>query len=80
MKPEYLFIMTGVAGLTMFKLFVVNPAYQKLPDGCYGEMYGPVSNLKMEIYVFFAILIILGLIIMIWKKVASKINDIKKDK
>ena len=67
MKPEYLFIMTGVAGLTMFKLFVVNPAYQKKPNGNYGEMFGPVSFFEMPVYVFFAFLIILGLI-MIWKK------------
>ena len=72
MKLEHKLIVTGVLGLPMFKLFVVNPAYQMKPNGYYGEMAGPVSNLEMEIYVIFVILIILGLIIMIWKKIKPK--------
>ena len=50
----------GVAAL-LFKFFIVHPAYTPLPNGHYGEMYGPVSYFRIPIYIVCGLIFVAGL-------------------
>ncbi|TVQ01006.1 MAG: hypothetical protein EA381_06385 [Planctomycetaceae bacterium] len=54
------FIAAGVACLFMFRAFFVLPAFTRLPDGGYGELYGPVSFFRIPIYGASIFLILVG--------------------
>ena len=45
----------------MFKVMFVDPALQPLPDGHYGEMYGPITYFKGPVYLLLSLIFILGL-------------------
>jgi formate hydrogenlyase subunit 3/multisubunit Na+/H+ antiporter MnhD subunit len=64
--------------LLLFKFYVVRIAYTKLPDGNYGELFGPVSYCKNYIYCILFILFILG-IVCLFKSIykTKKQQDIK---
>ncbi len=56
------FIIISFVLLLFFKFYVVKIAYTKLPDGNYGEFFGPVSYLKNYIYCILFVLLILGIV------------------
>jgi hypothetical protein len=60
----------GIVGIVFFKLCFVNPAYNKLPDGNYGELFGIVSFFRMPVYVILWIVISLGILIFLktWER------------
>ena len=45
-----------------FQCFVVNPAFKKLPDDGFGELYGPVSFFRIPVYVTIAVIVIMGIL------------------
>ena len=51
----------GAVAALLFRLLVVGPAYTPLPDGSYGEMFGPVSFARIPVYVACGLLIVAGL-------------------
>jgi hypothetical protein len=71
MKIGCLWVALGVVGIVLFKLFVVNPAFQKLPNGNYGELYGPVSWLRIPVYVLLLAVILFG-VILLFKNIVNK--------
>ena len=50
----------GVGAGLLFKWSVVDPAYTPLPNGHYGELYGPVSFLRFPVYVLYGCLVAAG--------------------
>ncbi|MBU8902432.1 MAG: hypothetical protein KOO69_06810 [Victivallales bacterium] len=63
MKRIGLFFVIGSSILLLFfKLYIVRIAYTKLPDGNYGELFGPVSYFKNYIYYILFVLFILGIV------------------
>ncbi len=52
-----------------FKIMLVDPAMQRLPNGHYGEMYGPIMYFKMPVYMLLAFTFTAGLGLLIWDNV-----------
>ena len=52
---------TGAVAALLFNFLVVRPAYAPLPDGSYGEWYGPVSSLRVPAYAACGLLVAAGL-------------------
>ena len=50
----------GVGAGLLFKWSVVDPAYTPLPDGHFGELYGPVSFIRLPVYFLCAYLVAAG--------------------
>jgi len=53
----------SVTCLWLFRHYVDKPAMMRLPDGYYGEMYGPVSYFRIPINVVFILTLLTGLIL-----------------
>lgn len=51
----------GLILLFLFKFYLVNPAFTKLPNGNYGELYGPISFFRIPVYILLCILLIIGI-------------------
>ena len=55
-------VIISVVSFIIFKFYIVKIAYTKLPNGDYGELFGPISYFKNYIYYILAILFIAGVI------------------
>jgi len=53
-------ILVGVICFLSFKIFFVDPAFTKLPNGNYGELYGPVSYFRLPVYGICILIVIVG--------------------
>lgn len=61
MKYMWLFfVIISTVLFVVFKFYVVKIAYTKLPNGNYGELFGPISYFKNYVYCILAILFISG--------------------
>ena len=45
-----------------FQCFIVNPAFKKLHDGGFDELYGPVSFFRIPVYLTIAVIMTMGII------------------
>ena len=68
MNSRHLSIATGlglsIVGLMaalFFHVAVVRPAFTLLPGGGYGETFGPVSSIRIPVYVVCGLIVIVGL-------------------
>ena len=55
------FYLFGFVAIVLFKYFVVKPAYGPLPNGRYGEMYGPVSFFRIPTYIILGVVVGVGI-------------------
>jgi hypothetical protein len=51
----------------IFKI-IERRAYTPLPNGNFGEIYGPVSFFRVPVYVICACLLVVGLVLVLTKK------------
>jgi hypothetical protein len=56
----WMMLVLSIIALILFKVLVVNPAYEKLPDGHYGEMHGPVAFFKEAVYLVLTVLFLIA--------------------
>lgn len=73
------FMITSIALLIVFQLYVVKNAYTKLPNGDYNEHFGLVSYFKNYIYCILAILFIGGSV-HLFKPAKKQKKNIDKNK
>jgi hypothetical protein len=73
----YFLVIISVVLFFIFKFYIVKLAYTKLPDGNYGELFGPISYFKNYIYFILVILFISG-VICVFKSFYNSV--IKKDR
>jgi len=60
------FITMGFGGAGAFKLLLENPAFEKLPNGNFGELYGPVSYFRVPIYTVTSVFIVFGVVLLVF--------------
>jgi hypothetical protein len=58
------FVMSGLVCLVLFKRFFVDPAFTPLPNGGFGELYGPVSFFRIPVYGLCILQSLLGCLIL----------------
>ncbi len=69
-------ILLSVLLCLVFKFYVVEIAYTKLPDGNYGELYGPVSYCKNYVYLLLAIMFVAGTgFLLPWRELKKKSGE-----
>ena len=59
------FVICGVVLLAMFHRYIVQPAFTPLPDGGFGEIYGPVAFFRPLVYGLCVALVAIGSIIVL---------------
>jgi hypothetical protein len=63
-----LFVLCGLSGALLFKTELVDPAFTPLPNGNFGEMYGPVAFMRPYVYVACALSACAGTAIVLRKR------------
>ena len=58
-----------------FYFFLAVPSKTQLPDGTYGEMYGPVVYFEMPVYIACWLSFVIGLSLMFVRRNRHKVNS-----